>query len=212
MFSADRHNSRVLSRRTLASVMTFMYLLILFVPFTLHSKVVAHAITGECSGNCQIDGCSRESRAGRSCCCAQKKQAGAGIQKLVEPVVEAEAVVKPFVARRSSCCPPQRPLMAKTTCGGKSSPHQHDKRKQSVSPDTEERSKDRVVIRCGSPCGKGKLQLLAASGSSEILPFVYSERLISPPYEETNYSLLNRRMTSRYAEPPEPPPRLFASS
>ena len=32
------------------------------------------ALTGECSGDCTICGCSAESRANRTCCCSKKRQ------------------------------------------------------------------------------------------------------------------------------------------
>jgi hypothetical protein len=200
MFNNARHSSKVFSRRTLASMITFMYLLILLTPFTLYSKVVAQAFTGECTGNCTIDGCSRKSRAGHSCCCAQKKQTDAGKQKFTEPTDKAVAEVKPSNSGRSSCCTQD------------SSPHRHDKRKLATAPHSEKRPKDPVVITCCSPCGKEKLHLFSVAGSSEILPYIYAERLISPSHEATRYTLLTRRMTSRHAEPPDPPPRQHASS
>jgi hypothetical protein len=42
-------------------------------PLTLKSPKAAHAVTGECSGNCDICGCSAERRANHTCCCWQKK-------------------------------------------------------------------------------------------------------------------------------------------
>jgi hypothetical protein len=65
------------SRSITALVMTVIYLLITLSPLahlaTL-SRGVAHAVTGQCSGNCDIDGCSPERRASRTCCCWRNKQ------------------------------------------------------------------------------------------------------------------------------------------
>jgi hypothetical protein len=57
--------------------MMAIYLSISLSPLTstvLRSKTVAHALTGVCAGDCDICGCSPESRASKTCCCAKKKQ------------------------------------------------------------------------------------------------------------------------------------------
>ncbi|MFZ4855555.1 MAG: hypothetical protein ACOYL3_04095 [Desulfuromonadaceae bacterium] len=186
--------------------MTVIYLLILFTPLTLHSRMVAHAITGECSGSCEIDGCSLESRSAHSCCCAQKHQARAEKTAIAGSVGGAESTGKPG----RNCCPPQRPAVAKNSCCAKNgTPHRQENSDQTAAPGTEEQSKHQVVLKCGSPCGKGKIQLLAAAGSSDVLPYIYAEKMIEPPHKETRYSPLTRRMASRHAEPPDPPPRLL---
>ena len=61
----------------MALVLTIVYMGITMsplAPFAMHSKVIAHAVTGECSGDCDICGCSPERRANHTCCCALKKQ------------------------------------------------------------------------------------------------------------------------------------------
>lgn len=60
----------------MALVLTIIYVVITMSPLTplaFRSKVIAHAITGECSGDCNICGCSTERRANHTCCCWQKK-------------------------------------------------------------------------------------------------------------------------------------------
>jgi hypothetical protein len=42
-------------------------------PLAMQSRSVAHAVTGECSGDCDICGCSLERRTSHTCCCWQKK-------------------------------------------------------------------------------------------------------------------------------------------
>jgi hypothetical protein len=65
------------SRNISALVLTLVYLLIMLsplAPLALGSKQVAHAVTGECAGDCGTCGCSAERQASHTCCCALKKQ------------------------------------------------------------------------------------------------------------------------------------------
>ena len=58
-------------------LLTAIYMVIVFsplAPLAMQSKLVAHAVTGECSGNCKVDGCSLERSATHTCCCWQKKK------------------------------------------------------------------------------------------------------------------------------------------
>jgi len=43
-------------------------------PLALHSPMIAHALTGECAGDCSRCACSVERSANHTCCCWQKKQ------------------------------------------------------------------------------------------------------------------------------------------
>ncbi len=57
-------------------VLISIYLLIVctpLAPFAMKSKLIAHAVTGECTGDCRIDGCSAARSANHTCCCWQKK-------------------------------------------------------------------------------------------------------------------------------------------
>ena len=65
------------SRSIVALVLTAIYLLITMsplAPLALRSPPLAHAVTGECVGDCDICGCSPEMRASHTCCCWQKKK------------------------------------------------------------------------------------------------------------------------------------------
>ena len=60
-----------------ALMLAMIYSLIIIsplAPLALKSPRVAHAVTGECSGNCDICGCSAERRANHTCCCFMKKK------------------------------------------------------------------------------------------------------------------------------------------
>ena len=69
-----RHTQR---RFLAALLLTAVYLTVTLTPLAplaLQSPSLAHAITGECSGDCDICGCSAETRANRTCCCAQNRR------------------------------------------------------------------------------------------------------------------------------------------
>lgn len=60
-----------------ALVLTVIYLTITMsplAPLALRSARLAHAITGDCSGDCNVCGCTAEQRATKTCCCQQKKK------------------------------------------------------------------------------------------------------------------------------------------
>jgi hypothetical protein len=52
---------------------------------------------------------------------------------------------------------------------------------------------------------------MSTTGSLEVLPFHFTENLITP-HTETSFSPLANRLTSRHCEPPDPPPRLSTFS
>ncbi len=60
------------SRSKMASLLLVVYLLITMsplAPLLSTSPRLAHAMTGECVGDCDICGCSPERRASHTCCC-----------------------------------------------------------------------------------------------------------------------------------------------
>ena len=66
------------AKRSIGAVtLMVIYLMVSLSPLTslvMHSKTVAHALTGECTGDCSTCGCSMESMATRTCCCAIKQK------------------------------------------------------------------------------------------------------------------------------------------
>ena len=192
----------------ITATLTVVYLVIALsplAPFAMYSKVVAHAVTGECSGECDICGCSKESRANHTCCCAKKKQMHAH---------DAELSTSDYCMRKAvpvtQDSKPTPPAVALKDCCAKNKQHQDDG-KIHKDQNTKDRSKNEIVFKCGCPCGKGKILALANAGSSELLPYIYSER-IGITNEDTRYTTLSQRMTSRHADPPDPPPRLLLYS
>jgi hypothetical protein len=212
MISPPSHRARCSFRRFSAVILTTVYILIVMSPlasFAMLSKTVVHAVTGECSGDCDICGCSLESRANHTCCCAKKKQMQARDANLS---TRENCSLKPSnvpATPKGACCAasrPAEPAVAKNDCCATNGQHQHDGDAQGVRH-TEDRSRNETVFKCGCPCGTGKLLALAGAGTSEWLPYKFSEK-IGHPHEVTNYSHLSQRMASRYADPPDPPPRL----
>ena len=61
----------------IALSLTLIYLIILLSPLislATNSKNGAFATTRECTGDCNLCGCSLESRASNTCCCSKKRQ------------------------------------------------------------------------------------------------------------------------------------------
>ena len=160
------HTQKISSRRLVANVLTIMYMLMVLSPLASllpPSASIAHAVTVECSGDCNICGCSLESRASNTCCCSKKRQLQAHIHEDDEDCTP-------------DCC-----------------------KKKSVAKKT--------VLACGCPCGNGKQAALSTGGTSEVLPYQFTE-LFSLPHTDTTFTNATRRLTSRYSAPPDPPPKI----
>lgn len=154
-------------------------------PLALKSPTLAHAITGQCSGNCDICGCSAERSAAKSCCCWMKKKRAEESQ----------------VKKSLRCC-----SVKKTDCcssGAKESEGVHCAEKL---PDGEQENLREVVYRC-CPCGKGSVTFFAGTGSYQHLPYLFRENL-SALSESTLVNFHSDFFLSRYQEPPDPPPKL----
>ncbi|HEY4743840.1 MAG TPA: hypothetical protein VIH45_04220 [Desulfuromonadaceae bacterium] len=155
------------ARNITALVLAGMYLAIVMgplAPLAMHSKVVAHAVTGECSGDCDICGCSPERRANHTCCCYLKKQREAHAHDECD-------------TRVPDCCKQKRTPKKVTT------------------------------LSCNCPCNSGKQLAFSGAISTEWLPNQCATH-ISPTWESSQHHTLHRPLTSRYGEPPDPPPKL----
>jgi len=194
------HMQKSSPRRLQATVLTVIYMLIVLyplAPLAMNSKVVAHAVTGECVGDCRICGCSPEARANHTCCCAKKKQMQNGVEK------------HPSIAKKSCCAAskPVEPIVAKNDCCAKTMQHQQDAIVQDSQHNDEQSNSGTTVLKCGCPCGKGKQLALAGFGSNELLPITINERM-ETSHVATLFAGLSKRLASRHGEPPDPPPRL----
>jgi hypothetical protein len=175
MLWSQTHKTRWVCRTKIAGLLLMVYMSITLTPLAplaMHSKPLAHEVTGECTGDCDICGCSQASRSSQTCCCARKKQQ----QSILTAATDGD------------CCAASR-------------------QEQGADHGTNVPARGETVFKCSCPCDSGKQFSLAGAGISEILPFFYAES-IHPFPEDENYLPLVKRMTSRHAEPPDPPPRL----
>ena len=201
------------NRRTIAGVLTLIYVLIMFAPlaaFATHSNIFTSAVHGECSGDCNADGCSLESRTNHTCCCAQKKLHPASIAPKLptDNCGATKSAVAPVT--KGDCCAAskvEKPVVAKNDCCSKDS----KKKTEEGSVQKEKNTRTELVFKCGNRCGTGKQFVLAGAGTSELLPYIYSQS-IAPHHEGTRYFSFPHRLISRHSEPPDPPPRLFPIS
>lgn len=193
----------ITSRYITSLVMTAVYLLITLMPLAplaMHSKRVAHAISGECSGDCSICGCSAERSAARACCCWQKKlarQAGDSLRKssACNQQQESAKVATP------SCCPKQQAHCDKDEHPAGESGAEAAK--------TATGSQVAVITAC--PCGSAKHIALHGLENIQHYPFVYAVSI--PIYRPIlSVSSLPAQLSSRDSEPPDPPPRIFLIS
>jgi len=155
-------------------------------PLALKSPALAHAITGQCSGNCDICGCAPERRSSRSCCCWKKK------------IREQEALARSSlgccsVEREPDCC-----------SGGAQEKEAVDccEKKQN----TQQENLPIVEYRC-CPCGSGNVSLFPGTESYQHLPYLFSENL-SGLTGSLLVTLHPGHLVSCYQEPPDPPPKI----
>jgi hypothetical protein len=187
MSSRSTHRAKHLFRHVIAAGITVLYLLTIFSPlasFAMHgSKSTAMAIR-ECSGDCNLCGCSPESRASQTCCCSKKR---------------AQQAHDHDQDGASDCCSKMPDQQAST--------HEHV---DNSTPDccTKVSAPQKpAIISCGCPCGNGKQPALSISSSSEVLPFHFSGQFTTR-HTTTSFFTLTHLLTTRHSEPPDPPPKL----
>ena len=105
-------------------------------------------------------------------------------------------------AAHTCCCAKKRMQQNQTQLHD-----QHDGDDDELECCKKERAESRkTVIACGCPCGDGKPAALLTSGTSEVLPFHFTDRFIVPSID-TTFSNPAQRLASRLSEPPDPPPQ-----
>lgn len=178
------------NRSITSLVLTIIYLVIVFspvAPLAMQSKHVAHAVTGECSGDCKIDGCSLERSAAHTCCCAQKKL----------------SVRNTLSTDFSDTHPTEAPKKGGSCCAAKSPETHEDDAASSPASDSSPQEKRTGIS--SKPCGSGKLFALLNIETTQHLPFFFTETDPSPTQSLLTV-LTPDRLVSRYADPPDPPP------
>lgn len=187
------------SHRYITSLLlTTIYLLIVvspLAPLAMQSKSVAHAVTGECSGDCRIDGCSLERSASHTCCCWQKKQREAVESRDLSHSDEHDSHPAPsaeVATKSSNCC-----------AADVQDTHENGVESKSVSSASPQ--KKRTATVSSRPCGSGKILALLNTETTQHLPFFFAGETPSP--EQSILTLSTpARLTSRFGDPPEPPP------
>ena len=74
--SMCRNNVKRFPRHIIAPLLVVLYIAIAFsplAPLAMRSATTVHSVIGECSGDCDLCGCSPESRASHTCCCRLNK-------------------------------------------------------------------------------------------------------------------------------------------
>lgn len=183
------------ARNILAFVLTIMYLVIMMsplAPLVLHSKVIAHAMTGECTGDCDTCGCSQERRANHTCCCALKKRREQAARLVcVTPVL--------------GCCKKKQTSKIPSASNGC----------ERVAPVSEcckkKPAKKRVATLSTCPCGSGKHLALFSAEQIELLPNQLG-RYVYPFLESVLNYQHPHHLISRTVEPPDPPPKISLHS
>jgi hypothetical protein len=187
------------SHRYITSLLLAMiYLLTVFTPMAplaMQSKLVAHAVTGECTGDCRIDGCSLERCADHTCCCWQKKQ---------HEIDDSHHHSNADVCDIHSAPPIE---VSKKSSGGCSAQahdtHENAVKSESVSNPAPQ--KKRATTVSSHPCGNGTLFALLNIETTHHLPFFFTGEIPSP-IQSTLTFISPDRLTSHYGDPPDPPP------
>ena len=212
MNNYPRHTTNRLRRRLIATVLTVIYLVIALSPLAslaMHSKIVTHAITGECSGDCDICGCSLESRTNHTCCCAKKNQKQASDKPRMESSTSTppkQSVAEQKNERHSKSARSAANWPVTPDCCAQTA-NKHEGLATKPEPITDTAGTETTIFKCGCPCGKGKLLTLTGFGSNELIPTHTSERL-EPQSIETLFADFSHRLAFRHGVPPDPPPKI----
>jgi hypothetical protein len=189
------------SHRYITSLLlTTIYLLIVFspmAPLAMQSKLVAHAVTGECSGGCGVDGCSLDRSATHTCCCWQKKR-----HEIVDSHHHSNADICDTHAT------PPTEVSKKCSSGCSVQAQETDENAvESKSVSCPAPQKKRATSVSSHPCGSGTLFALLNFEITHHLPFFFAGEIPSP-IQNTLTFIPPDRLASRYGDPPDPPPRL----
>jgi hypothetical protein len=200
------HIRKSAKRRKIAGMMLLVYLAVMLAPLTTYaisSGFITHAITGECSGDCTIDGCSLESRANHTCCCALKKHSDFDAKKSKGEHVALDAASDSVVSICEHCAVPDvdEAENSISECCIKGSEADSGK-----SLNKGANTKSETVYKCDKRCGSGKLFTVSA-GTSEFL-LDYFDQKFSCPVEGVLSCQELQRLISRFVNPPDPPPKL----
>lgn len=192
-------------RRTLSAVFLIMAYVTMLIgqlaPMALGAAPIAHAISGKCSGDCDIDGCSLASRTNHTCCCWQKRQKPFDMADTAKGAQRPTQSAAPNAGSKACSTktpqsPPESPSCCNSDKPGKTAPTEDTK----AIPDV-------PVYKCGSPCGDSTQCAVSGLGKIEWVPFSFST-IIAANFEVSHRTHAPVRMTSRYGDPPDSPPKI----
>lgn len=188
------------SRYITSLLMTIIYMIIVFsplAPLAMHSKHVAHAVTGECSGDCEVDGCSLERSAAHTCCCWQKKKQ-AGVDTHLHAGHDnssmTPAATTVATKKRAGCCDASTEEIS-------------EKNNEATNASSPPPTNTKPVTIGSTPCGSGKLFAILTVEASQHLPFFFTEKIPPSPVQSPLTFFPQDRLTTRYVDPPDPPPQ-----
>ncbi len=187
------------SRTARATVLVLLYTLIAMsplAPITLHTSVIAHAVTGQCTGDCEIDGCAPERRANHTCCCWQKRIAAAiPVSETINDCCSEDP--SPSTPDKMSCCPDDAQPDEQPCCTSDELPQSQR--------DVDDRSRPKTVYRCGCPCDNGTQLSLTCISKIDLVPYQFCG-FFPTEQNDIHYGELPARLPSHTANPPTPPP------
>jgi hypothetical protein len=94
--------------------------------------------------------------------------------------------------------------MAKSCCAS-SQPAGHDHDSSSASSETTQNETSKPTTISAAPCGSSKLFALCGFEKMQHLPYLFTEVNVTP-LEKVCSASLPVKLTSRYNDPPDPPP------
>lgn len=181
----------IISRRYIVSlIMLAIYLLTVFRPIVSVAMQITLGLpaASQCSGDCRVDGCSLEKSAAHACCCWQMaRKEKNDISSRLDPSLTTDHKTTEQVTespRNGSCC-------------GAS---------QTIKAEKDNTSKNkRLTYISSTPCGSGKAFVLPGFETSQHIPIFFTEETASPIQSRLSFNQ-PKDFTSRYCEPPDPPP------
>lgn len=188
------------ARTARATVLILLYMFIAMsplAPISMHSSLIAHAVTGQCTGDCEIDGCAPERRASHTCCCWQKRV----VTQIPAPQTTGDccsgnASSQP-TAEQSSCCVDAGQPDDQTCCTSAELPQ--------AQREIDDRSRPKTVYRCGCPCDNGTQLSLTCIGKIDLVPYQFCGFFLTEQ-NDIHYDDLPLYLPSHTANPPTPPP------
>lgn len=184
----------IISRYIVALLLATIYLLTVLSPLISAAAQMSlgQSSARRCSGDCKVDGCSLERSATHTCCCWQvaQQETDAPTSPATSDKPTEQTVESPM---RGSCCGAGKISKAeKNNTGSNASTYNASQKKH-------------VTYISSTPCGSGKTFVLPGFETSQHIPIFFKEDTASPVQSHLSFNQ-PKGLTSRYGEPPDPPP------